>query len=231
MIDRSAVQDVSRPFNVNVFVHRAPVQDASREAAWLAGTGAPLRRFATEPPEGLRAIYPSFNEDDGLLAALVEARPPVVSFHFGIPELDRVEALRGARAFLVASVTCLAEGIAAEKAGMDAVVAQGFEAGGHRGVFDPAAADERLGTLPLTGRLVQHLRIPVIAAGGIMDGAGVAAALRMGAGAAQLGTAFIACPESGAGAAHRSALLGKDVLRMPLGHVPRNLGPTRTGAG
>jgi nitronate monooxygenase len=111
---------------------------------------------------------------------------------------------------LLATATSLAEGRAAEAAGMDAVVAQGYEAGGHRGVFDPAAADERLGTLALTRLLVRRLGVPVVAAGGIMDGAGVAAVLRLGAVAAQLGTAFVACPESGAGAAYRAALLAGD---------------------
>src|SRR5205823_2163730 len=93
-------------------------------------------------------------------------------------------------------------------AGVDAVVAQGYEAGGHRGVFDPGEPDDRLGTVALTRLLVRKLDIPVIAAGGIMDGAGIAAALTLGAAAAQLGTAFIACPESSADAGYRAALLG-----------------------
>lgn len=113
---------------------------------------------------------------------------------------------------LLATVTSLAEGRAAKAAGMDAVVAQGYEAGGHRGVFDPAAPDEGLGTLPLTRLLARELGLPVIAAGGIMDGAGIAAALCLGAEAAQLGTAFVACPESGASPAYRAALLRGDAV-------------------
>jgi nitronate monooxygenase len=130
-----------------------------------------------------------------------------VSFHFGVPGPERVRVLRDARIVLIASVTSLAEGDAAEAAGMDAVVAQGYEAGGHRGIFDPDARDDRLGTLPLTRMLARRVRVPVIAAGGIMDGAGISAALRLGAVAAQLGTAFIACPESDADAGYRSALM------------------------
>jgi nitronate monooxygenase len=203
----------ARPFQVNVFVHGPPRRDPAREAAWLAGLAPAFRAHGAEPPTALRPIYRSFAEDDAMLAALVEAAPPVVSFHFGVPAPDRVAALRAAGALLLASATSLAEGRAAEAAGMDAVVAQGYEAGGHRGVFDPAAPDERLGTLALTRLLARRLGVPVIAAGGIMDGAGIAAARRLGAVAAQLGTAFVACPESSASRAYRAALLAGDAAR------------------
>jgi nitronate monooxygenase len=116
--------------------------------------------------------------------------------------------LREAGIVLFASATSLAEARACAAAGVDAVVAQGWEAGGHRGVFDPDAPDDRLGTLALTRLLARELDAPVIAAGGIMDGAGIAAVLALGAAAAQLGTAFVACPESSADAAYRAALTG-----------------------
>jgi len=108
----------------------------------------------------------------------------------------------------MATATCLEEAHAIEAAGLDAIVAQGFEAGGHRGMFDPARPDDALGTMALTRLLVRQCRLPVIAAGGIMDGAGIAAALDLGAVAAQLGTAFIACPESAADDGYRTALAG-----------------------
>jgi nitronate monooxygenase len=108
---------------------------------------------------------------------------------------------------LIGSATTVAEGLAVAAAGLHAVVAQGYEAGGHRGVFNPEADDDRLGTLALTRLLVRELDVPVIAAGGIMDGAGIAAVMRLGAAAAQLGTAFIACPESAADAGYRAALV------------------------
>src|SRR5208337_4455913 len=142
------------------------------------------------------------------LAVLLAERPPIVSFHFGVPSRDRIEALRAAGIVLLATATNLEEGKVIAAAGIDAVVAQGYEAGGHRGVFDPDGADDQLGTVALTRLLVSKLAIPVIAAGGIMDGAGVAASLTLGAAAAQLGTAFIACPESSADAGYRAALLG-----------------------
>ena len=197
-----------RPVNVNLFVHAPPRPDPEREAAWREALRPAFAEQDAAPPLALRTIYASFAEDDAMLALLVATRPSVVSFHFGLPGADRIAALKRVGCRLLASVTSLAEARAAEHAGIDALVAQGYEAGGHRGVFDPDAPDDRLGTLALTRMLVVRTRLPVIAAGGIMDGAGVSAALALGAVAAQLGTAFIACPESAADDAYRAALSG-----------------------
>jgi nitronate monooxygenase len=196
----------SGSLNVNVFCHHPAKADAERETAWLEQLRPHFRRFAAEPPKGLRQLYRSFVEDDAMLAMLVAERPRVVSFHFGLPSADRIEALRAAGIILLASATNCAEARAAERAAVHAVVAQGYEAGGHRGSFDPDAPDDCLATLALTRLLVRTLDIPVIAAGGIMDGAGIAAALRLGAAAAQLGTAFVACDESDADQGYRAAL-------------------------
>jgi nitronate monooxygenase len=165
-----------------------------------------FERFDAKPPLALKEIYRSFLEDDAMLAMLLAAKPRVVSFHFGLPSSERIQALHSAGMVLIGSATNVAEGRALVKGGVNAVVAQGYEAGGHRGVFDPEAEDDCLGTVALTRLLVRELEVPVIAAGGIMDGAGIAAVLRLGAGAAQLGTAFIACPESDADAGYRKAL-------------------------
>jgi len=197
-----------RPFNVNVFCNQPAVPDAVREAAWLARLAPEFARYGAQPPVRLTEIYQSFLTDDAKLSVFLDERPAVVSFHFGLPARDRIEALRAAGIVLLATATNLEEGKAVAQAGIDAVVAQGYEAGGHRGIFDPAAPDDRLGTMALTRILASRLDLPVIAAGGIMDGAGIAAALALGATAAQLGTAFIACPESSADAGYRSALLG-----------------------
>lgn len=148
-----------------------------------------------------------------MFALFLKERPAIVSFHFGLPSPVKIAALRGAGILLLAGVTNLYEARAAEAADVDAVVAQGYEAGGHRGVFDPGAPDERLGTLALTRLLASSLSVPVIAAGGIMDGAGIAAVMTLGASAAQLGTAFVACPETDADAAYRAALLDKENVR------------------
>ncbi len=198
----------NRAFNVNVFVHAPPVRDAAREAAWLEALAPLFAEFGAEPPAALRTLYTAFADDDDMLAMLVEAAPPVVSFHFGLPRADKIAALKGAGSLLISSATNLDEALAAKAAGMDAVVAQGFEAGGHRGVFDPEAPDGQIGTMALTRLLVRQAGLPVIAAGGIMDGHGIRAALELGAVAAQLGTAFIACPESSADSGFRAALAG-----------------------
>jgi nitronate monooxygenase len=218
MID--AVRDsTSRPFNVNVFVHRTPVADAVREAEWLEGLSPLFEGFGVQPPSALTPIYRSFAEDDDMLALLVERAPRVVSFHFGLPDARRIAALKAAGCVLLATATGLDEAHAAAAAGIDAVVAQGWEAGGHRGVFDPDAADDRLGTLALTRLLVMRTRLPVIAAGGIMDGSGVRAALELGAVAAQLGTAFIDCPESAADPFYRQALKSEAAEHTVMTHV------------
>lgn len=195
-----------RSLNVNVFCHQPAVANPPLESAWLELLRPHFEHQRAKPPAALEEIYRSFVDDDAMLAMLLAEKPRVVSFHFGLPSAERIRALREAKIVLLASATNLDEARAAERAGAQAVVAQGYEAGGHRGVFDPNADDDCLGTLALTRILVRELAVPVIAAGGIMDGAGIAAALRLGAAAAQLGTAFIACPESSADVGFRKAL-------------------------
>lgn len=196
-----------RALHINVFCHAPAQADPAVESAWLERLRPHFTRLGAQPPERLGEIYTSFLVDDGMLELLVRLRPEVVSFHFGVPAAERIQALRQAGCVLLASATSLAEARLAVAAGVDAVIAQGYEAGGHRGVFDPQALDDRLGTLALTRVLVENSGgVPVIAAGGIMDGAGIAAALSLGAAAAQLGTAFVGCPESSADAGYRAAL-------------------------
>lgn len=198
------------PFLVNVFCHQPAVANEAKESAWIRTLAPHFEQFAAQPPRRLREIYTSFVEDDAMLQMFLEERPAVVSFHFGLPPAQKIEALRAAGIILFATATNLDEGRATEQAGIDAVVAQGYEAGGHRGAFDPRARDECLGTFALTRLLASELTIPVIAAGGIMDGAGIVASLKLGAIAAQLGTAFIACPESSADAGFRATLMSSD---------------------
>lgn len=195
-----------KPFNVNVFCHQPAAPDPARDARWLTYLAPFFRALSSEPPASLVEVYPSFLFNDALLAVLVAARPRVVSFHFGLPTAAQAAALRQAGVLLLACVTSVPEGRAAAALGVDALVAQGIEAGGHRGVFD-VAADTYLPALTLTQQLAQALPLPIVAAGGLMTGADIAAALRAGAAAAQLGTAFVACPESAANAAYRAALL------------------------
>lgn len=199
-----------RPFNVNAFVHRRAARSPAAERAWIAAIAPLFRRFAAEPPADLREIYRSLNDDPDMLGVLVEAAPAMVSFHFGLPSPEAVAALKARGCTLVATATSPDEARAAQNAGMDAIVAQGIEAGGHRGVFDPTAADARLSAIDLVKALAAQIDVPIIAAGGIMDGGDIRQALAAGADTVQLGTAFIACPESAADDGYRAVLAGAD---------------------
>ncbi len=206
----------SGPFNVNVFCHRPAVAHADRERDWLAGLRPLFERYGAPPPAAIKEIYTSFVVDQAMLELFLESRPAVVSFHFGLPPAETIARLKAVGIVLLSSATNLDEAEQAAGAGVDAIVAQGYEAGGHRGVFDPDAPDHQLGVLSLTRLLVSRIALPVIAAGGIMDGAGLAAALDLGAEAAQLGTAFIACPESSADHYYREALFGPGAARTEM---------------
>jgi len=207
---RKAIADTrartNRSINVNVFCHQPAKADTAREAAWIQRLKPEFDRLGAIPPPTLTEIYKTFLVDDDMMSMLVAERPKVVSFHFGLPSAERIRALKEAGIVLLSSATSLAEARAGAAAGVDAIVAQGYEAGGHRGVFDQQAHDDRLGTMALTRILVRELDLPVVAAGAIMDGAGIAAALKLGAAAAQLGTAFVGTPESMADEGYRAAL-------------------------
>ncbi|OYD21398.1 NAD(P)H-dependent flavin oxidoreductase [Oceanimonas baumannii] len=207
-------QLTDKPFNTNVFCHAPARRDARVEAAWLQhlqpffdGQGEPV-------PAQLEEIYTSFNHNDAMQELLLELRPAVVSFHFGLPPAPFVERLHRAGVTTLASATSLEEARAIETAGIHGVVAQGIEAGGHRGMFDPGAHDNQLSTAGLVSLLVKECRLPVIAAGGIMDGEDIQAMLALGAAAVQLGTAFVACPESAANEAYRQRLMNAGETRL-----------------
>ena len=162
------------------------------------------------------------------LEALLEIRPPVVSFHFGLPGGEALAACREAGITVLASATTVAEARDLEERGVDAVVAQGAEAGGHRGSYLVDGDDGPVGTLALVPQVVDAVSVPVVAAGGIADGRGLAAALVLGAGAAQIGTAFVVCPESAAPPLYREALRAADAERTTITRA--YLGAPRTRA-
>lgn len=192
-------------YGVNLFCHAPGQTNARLDEGWLDYLAPEFARYGATAPTGLHQIYRSFLENDAMLAAIVAARPAVVSFHFGLPRPSQIEALQSAGLFLMATATSLSEGRAILDAGLDAIVVQGFEAGGHRGIFDPDGPDDEL---PLDILLAQlrNIGLPLIAAGGVMDGSDVADKLARGAAAVQMGTAFLACPESAATAQHRARL-------------------------
>lgn len=202
-------------FNVNLFCHQEPQADAAREAAWLNHLAPEFARFGAQPPAQLRTVYSSAVGNTALQSSILQLRPAVVSFHFGLPEQHFIDALRQAGCITLACATTLDEALRIEQAGIDVLVAQGIEAGGHRGVFAPEE-DQFMGTLALVQLLVRNTRLPVVAAGGIMDGNGIAAALQLGACAVQMGTAFVLCPESAASAAYRAALQSPRSLHTQL---------------
>jgi nitronate monooxygenase len=195
-----------RPINANLFCHAPALRDADVEAAWLRALAPTFARFEARPPTQLQEIYRSFVVDRAMCDMLLEEKPGVVSLHFGLPDPAWIAELQAAGNLVFASATSVPEALACQAAGVDAVVAQGIEAGGHRGVFDPAAEDAALPTLALLKALVAACDLPVIAAGGLMTGADVARVCAAGASAAQLGTAFLDCDESAADAGYRAAL-------------------------
>lgn len=214
----------ARPFAVNLFCHRPPRRDAEVEAAWIDRLAPLFAEFGATPPAALRDIYPGFTGAGEMLDMLCDARPALVSFHFGLPDAAALDRLRGAGAVLAASATSRAEADAVLAAGVDLVVAQGWEAGGHRGSFDPAAGDDRLPLFDLLAAL-RGLARPILAAGGIMDAADVRAARAAGAAAVQCGTAFLMAPETATSQAHRAALAtGQTVMtRAVSGRAARSL--------
>ncbi|MBK7313964.1 NAD(P)H-dependent flavin oxidoreductase [Candidatus Aalborgicola defluviihabitans] len=195
----------TRPYNVNFFCHTPPVPDDAREAAWRAALapyyaelGIDAASIATAP-----ARQPFSAETANLLA---EFTPPVVSFHFGLPSADLLARVKAWGAKVLSSATTVEEGLWLQSHGVDAVIAQGCEAGGHRAMFLSDDITTQVGTLSLVAQLVKMLRVPVIAAGGIADARGVAAALALGAVGAQIGTTYLLCPEANTTPLHRAAL-------------------------
>ena len=199
-------QLTAAPVNVNLFCHAPPQRDAERERAWLVRFAPLFAQYGAPLPPALTEIYPTFNAASPLLEPLLEAAPAAVSFHFGLPEQRVIERLKKQNILTLASVTSVEEAHQVAAAGIDFVVAQGFEAGGHRGIFDPDQADAQMNTRTLVEAIHNACELPVIAAGGMMDGSDIAAMMKLGAAGAQLGTAFLLCPESAANAAWRAAL-------------------------
>ena len=190
--------------NLNFFVH----VDPETPADGAAGMRRRLAPYYTElelgevPPPTLTA--PAFNP--ALLEVLLELQPRVASFHFGLPDAGAVEALKAVGSIVLSSATTVAEARALEQAGADAIIAQGYEAGGHRGTFAPPFETGMIGTFALVPQVVDAVGVPVVAAGGIADGRGIAAAFALGASGVQIGTAFLSCPEANVSRLHREAL-------------------------
>lgn len=195
-----------RPFCVNLFAPEPAPAPAPEEVERARAALAPFRAEVGLPPAAPPGPGPSFREQ---LRVVLEERVPVFSFTFGALPPEDVAALARSGALVMGTATGAREARALEAAGVHAIVAQGAEAGGHRATFLGPADRALAGTLALVPRVVDAVRVPVVAAGGVMDGRGVAAALALGASAVALGTAFLACPESGASRPYREAILAR----------------------
>ncbi|HSA82342.1 MAG TPA: nitronate monooxygenase [Geminicoccaceae bacterium] len=202
----------NRPVNANFFVHAPPTEDPKRRARMRARLRPYYDELGIALPEGPLAAPPPFSE--AVLEVVLGERPSVVSFHYGLPEAAHLEALRDAGVRVLSSATTVEEARWLEAQGVAAVIAQGYEAGGHRGSFMSPLEAARIGTIALVPQIVDAVACPVIAAGGIMDGRGIAAALLLGASAVQLGTAFLGCPEASVSPLHRTALRASDGTRV-----------------
>jgi len=202
----SAIEaQTSRPFNANFFCHAAPLFSAERETAWRETLAPYYRELGADAgaiPSGVgRAPFSAEAAD-----VLEAFAPAVVSFHFGLPPADLVTRVRSWGSKILSSATTVEEALWLEAHGADVIIAQGLEAGGHRGIFLSDDLTTQAGTLALLPQIVQAVKLPVVAAGGIADAAGVAAALALGAAGVQVGTAYLLCPEATTSAVHRAAL-------------------------
>jgi nitronate monooxygenase len=204
-----------RPFNVNFFCHTPPEPDPQREAAWRAALspyyqeyGLDIDAIAAGPG---RAPFTSEIAD-----ALEEYKPAVVSFHFGLPSAALVARVKAWGSMILSSATTVDEALWLEARGVDAIIAQGFEAGGHRGMFLSDDVTEQVGTFALLPQIVRAVKAPVIAAGGIADARGVAAAMALGAAGVQVGTAYLLCPEATTSAVHRATLKSESARHTAL---------------
>ena len=198
-------QQTSKPFNVNFFCHTPPVVDAAREASWRQALAPFYREFGLDIdaiPSGPGRT--PFGRDAA--DVLDEFRPAVVSFHFGLPSPELMARVRALGSKVLASATTIEEAQWLESRGVDAIIAQGLEAGGHRGHFLSHDLTMQMGTFALLPQMMRAVKTPVIAAGGIATMAGVAAAKELGAAGAQAGTAYLLCPEATTSSVHRAVL-------------------------
>ena len=193
---------VAGPINLNFFCHAMP--DSVDDAAWRAALQPYYDEYGVGPPATAPVARRPF--DDAACAAVEDVRPEVVSFHFGLPPAPLLDRVRATGARILSSATSPDEARWLAARGVDAVIAQGWEAGGHAARFLPADPRSHMGTIALVPQIVDAVDLPVIAAGGIADGRGIAAALMLGASAVQIGTAYLACPESLVSALHRAML-------------------------
>ncbi|MGY4479639.1 NAD(P)H-dependent flavin oxidoreductase [Bradyrhizobium sp. USDA 3364] len=188
-------QRVSAPINLNFFCHKAVDADPAREAIWRQRLAPYYREHGLDPNAPINAANRA-PFDAAFCAVVEELKPEVVSFHFGLPEPQLLQRVKGTGATVMSSATTVKEAIWLEENGADVIIAQGADAGGHRAMFLTNTIAEQPGTFSLLPQVVDAVKVPVVAAGGIADGRGIAAAFALGASGVQVGTAYLRCPES-----------------------------------
>jgi nitronate monooxygenase len=198
-------QRVSAPLNVNFFCHKAVDADAGREVTWRQRLAPYYRELGLDPAAPINAANRA-PFDAAFCEVIEELKPEIVSFHFGLPDAALLKRVKAAGCIVISSATIVKEAIWLEENGADVIIAQGAEAGGHRGMFLTENIAEQPGTFALVPQVVDAVKVPVIAAGGIADGRGIAAAFALGASGVQIGTAYLRCPESKVIAPARVAL-------------------------
>ena len=195
----------NKSVNVNFFCHKPPAPNPDADARWRKRLSGYYTEFGLDPDAPVSAANRA--PFDEAMCEIVEAnRPKLVSFHFGLPEKSLLDRVRRAGCLIISSATTVTEALWLERNGVDAVIAQGFEAGGHRGMFLTDSLASQVGTMALVPQIVDAVKVPVIAAGGIGDARGICAALALGAAGAQLGTSFLFTPEAKVSSLHRAAL-------------------------
>lgn len=209
-----ATQQLSQgPLHLNFFCHQTVAADPVRHQHWINALKPAFEQFSTPVPQHLNCIYPSFLDHDDFLDLVLETRPALVSFHFGLPHPHQIQALKKAGILTMVSATNLIEAQLIEQAGIDIINAQGVEAGGHRGCFNPNI-DAAITTAELVKLIRAHCTCPIVAAGGIMTGQHIQQMLALGASAVQMGTAFVQAQSSNAHPAYRQALFQNSTTQI-----------------
>ncbi|MFT7130825.1 MAG: nitronate monooxygenase [Gammaproteobacteria bacterium] len=205
----------NKPYNVNFFCHSMPKENSDRELAWRSELGDYFHELGLDS-ESIQVAAPRLPFDHNAADVLEKFQPPVVSFHFGLPSKELLSRVKNWGAAVISTATTVDEARFLETHGADAIIAQGIEAGGHRGNFLSTDMTRQLGLFSLLPQVIEAVNVPVIAAGGIANAVGVNSALLLGAAGVQIGTAYLLCPEAKTSAIHRAALASESACHTAI---------------
>lgn len=208
-------QLTKKPFQLNFFCHKEFDLDIEKEKVWIEFLSKEFSRLGKSPPNQLNKLYSSFTNNEDFTNMVLDIKPRAISFHFGLPSKKQIAALKSAGIITMVSITQLSEALEAQSYGIDILIAQGIEAGGHRGIFNENN-DPAIFTKDLVQALIKNpaVTLPIVAAGGLMTGKDIREIIDLGASAAQLGTAFLTCAESAANQNYKKALLESNYTQI-----------------